>query len=203
MHPIPDLGPERPSSPRPNNGRLAVFLLLIVGGMLGLSFAAVPLYRIFCAATGYGGTPQRVTALSNSTASQTVTVHFDANVSPALAWSFKPLQQEVTLHIGENKLAFYRAKNLTNEALTGRATYNVSPPIVGLYFDKVQCFCFKEQTLKPGESMDMPVSFFIDPEILKDHDARTVHDITLSYTFFRAKDQNAATANIGADAIAK
>jgi cytochrome c oxidase assembly protein subunit 11 len=193
-------GPSEPVSPqnglsRPSprqNQRLALVLVLFVAGMVGLSFAAVPLYRVFCAATGFAGTPQRAASAPGEVLPETITIRFDANVSPGLNWSFKPVQQEMTLHIGENKLAFFRAANLSNEPLTGMATFNVSPDLMGQYFTKIQCFCFTEQTLKPGETVEMPVSFFVDPAILKDRDAKTVREMTLSYTFF--KSQNTATA---------
>jgi cytochrome c oxidase assembly protein subunit 11 len=182
-------GASRPSG---KNQRLAIVLVLVVTGMLGLSFASVPLYRMFCAATGFAGTPQRADIAPAKVAAETMIIRFDANVSPSLKWSFEPVQHEMTLHIGENKLAFFRATNLSSEPLTGTATFNVSPEIMGQYFTKIQCFCFTEQTLKPGETVEMPVSFFVDPAILKDRDAKTVREMTLSYTFF--KSQNSAEA---------
>jgi cytochrome c oxidase assembly protein subunit 11 len=155
--------------------------------MVGLSFAAVPLYRIFCAKTGWAGTPQRAAAAPETVAPDMVIVRFDANVTPGLPWRFEPVEPELTLHIGENKLAFFRATNLSKETVTGSAVFNVSPEIMGQYFTKVQCFCFTEQTLKPGEAVEMPVSFFIDPAILQDRDAKTVRDMTLSYTFYKVQ----------------
>ncbi len=179
------------------NQHLALGLVALVMVMVGLSFAAVPLYRMFCAATGFAGTPQRSSSATTARISpETVTVRFDANVSPGLAWSFEPVQRELTVHVGENKLAFFRAVNRSNEPITGSATFNVTPGLMGQYFTKVQCFCFTEQTLKPGETAEMPVSFYIDPEILKDPDARTVHEMTLSYTFFKVRKP----AQEGADA---
>lgn len=174
------------------NRNLAIGLLAFVAFMIGLSFAAVPFYRLFCAATGFAGTPQRASSASTQVAAETVTVRFDANVAPGLQWSFQPVQNELTLHIGENKLAFFRASNLSKEQLTGSAVFNVSPDLMGQYFTKVQCFCFTEQTLKPGESIEMPVSFFIDPAILNDRDAQTVRDMTLSYTFHKVQKPAAA-----------
>jgi cytochrome c oxidase assembly protein subunit 11 len=155
--------------------------------MVGLSFAAVPLYRILCAKTGWAGTPQRAAAAPETVAPDMVIVRFDANVTPGLPWRFEPVEPELTLHIGENKLAFFRATNLSKETVTGSAVFNVSPEIMGQYFTKVQCFCFTEQTLKPGEAVEMPVSFFIDPAILQDRDAKTVRDMTLSYTFYKVQ----------------
>ncbi len=180
------------------NSRLALRLFALVAVMVGLSFAAVPLYRIFCAKTGWAGTPQRAAEAPGIIAPQTVTVRFDANVARGLPWAFEPAQPELTLHIGENKLAFFRAVNRSKETVTGSAVFNVSPDIMGQYFTKIQCFCFTEQTLKPGEAVEMPVSFFIDPAILKDRDGRTVRDMTLSYTFHRipkpAQNADAAPA---------
>jgi cytochrome c oxidase assembly protein subunit 11 len=169
------------------NRRTALGLVALVAVMVGLSFAAVPLYRIFCAKTGWAGTPQRAAAAPETVASDMVIVRFDANVTPGLPWRFEPVEPELTLHIGENKLAFFRATNLSKETVTGSAVFNVSPEIMGQYFTKVQCFCFTEQTLKPGEAVEMPVSFFIDPAILQDRDAKTVRDMTLSYTFYKVQ----------------
>jgi cytochrome c oxidase assembly protein subunit 11 len=169
------------------NRRTALGLAAVVVVMVGLSFAAVPLYRIFCQQTGWAGTPQRAASASKTIAPETVTVRFDANVTSGLPWNFEPLQPEITLHVGENKLAFFRAANRSKETVTGSAVFNVSPDIMGQYFNKVQCFCFTEQTLKPGEAVEMPVSFFIDPAILKDRDAKTVQDMTLSYTFYKVQ----------------
>jgi len=173
---------------------MALGLVAVVAVMVGLSFAAVPLYRIFCQKTGWAGTPQRAASAPKTIAPEMVTVRFDANVTPGLRWSFEPVQPELTLHVGENKLAFFRAVNLSKETVTGSAVFNVSPDIMGQYFTKVQCFCFTEQTLKPGEAVEMPVSFFIDPAILKDRDAKTVRDMTLSYTFYKVRKPEQADA---------
>lgn len=169
------------------NRRVALGLSLFAALMVGLSFAAVPLYRIFCAATGYAGTPQRAAQRSTKAVGETLTVHFDANVAPGLPWSFEPVEHEITLHIGENRLAFFRAVNLSKEPITGSAVFNVSPEIMGQYFTKVQCFCFTEQTLKPGQQIELPVSFFVDPKIVMDRDAKNVRDMVLSYTFHRVR----------------
>lgn len=169
-------------------------LLLLVAGMTGLSFAAAPLYRLFCEATGYGGTTQRAASAPAEVSEKTVTVHFDANVSSGLGWDFRPEQRAMTLKIGENSLAFYRATNATGAPLTGTATFNVTPEIAGGYFNKIECFCFTEQRLEPGQSAEFPVSFFIDPAILADPDARHIGEITLSYTFFKAKTSGSAAA---------
>jgi cytochrome c oxidase assembly protein subunit 11 len=186
--------PERPRANAPGNRWLAFGLLLGVIAMVGAAYAAVPLYRMFCQATGYGGTTQRALEAPGAVGEKTVIVRFDANVSPDLAWSFEPVQREVTLKFGENKLAFFRAKNLSSRALAGTATFNVSPGLAGSYFDKIQCFCFTEQHLEPGESAELPVSFFVDPAMLKDPDAKDIHEITLSYTFFPAKNEPPASS---------
>jgi cytochrome c oxidase assembly protein subunit 11 len=166
--------------------RTALWLVLVVAGMAGLSFAAVPLYSMFCAATGYGGTTRRAFASPHDVLDKQITVRFDANTSSGLNWDFRPAQREVTVKIGENTLAFFRASNNSKTTLTGTATFNVTPEIAGSYFNKIQCFCFTEQTLQPGQTADFPVSFFVDPAILQDPDAKNLQEITLSYTFFRA-----------------
>ena len=176
------------SAPRQKSNRLlAGGLAVFVGCMIGLSFAAVPLYRMFCAATGYAGTPQRAAKGPGKIYPQTVVVRFDANVAPGLPWSFEPEQPETKLRVGENKLVFFRATNRSRETVTGSAVFNVSPGYMGAYFTKIQCFCFTAQTLGPGETAEMPVSFFLDPAMLDDGSARTVRDMTLSYTFFKVK----------------
>jgi cytochrome c oxidase assembly protein subunit 11 len=169
------------------NGRTASLLVMFTAFMVGVSFAAVPLYGIFCAVTGYGGTPGRALQSSGYATSELITVRFDANVSPNLPWKFQPVENKLDLRIGENRIAFYRVTNLSNETVTGTASYNVSPDQFGVYFMKVQCFCFQEQTLQPGETVEMPVSFFVDPTLLKDRDLENQREVTLSYTFFRVK----------------
>jgi cytochrome c oxidase assembly protein subunit 11 len=152
--------------------------------MLGLAFAAVPLYRIFCQMTGYAGTTQRATQASTTVLERTVTVRFDSTVAPNLPWTFEPVQREVSVKFGETSLAFYRATNNSSKPVVGTASFNVTPDQVGVYFNKLECFCFTEQLLEPGESVDMPVSFFVDPAMVKDKDAAHIGQITLSYTFF-------------------
>ncbi len=172
----------------PANGRVAVLCLAVVVGMIGMSYAAVPLYRIFCQVTGYGGTTQRADAPPQDTVIERVmTVRFDANTSSALAWTFEPAQKQAEVKVGEQAMAFYRATNTSSETLTGTATFNVSPPRAGAYFSKVECFCFTEQTLKPGQSVDMPVVYFVDPDIDSDPDLKALRTITLSYTFYPAE----------------
>jgi cytochrome c oxidase assembly protein subunit 11 len=171
------------------HGTTVVLLLAVVAGMVGLSFASVPLYRIFCAATGYGGTTQRATAAPRDVSNALITVRFDTDVAPDLSWEFRPLVPQVQVHPGEQTQVFFRAVNRSNEGITGRAVYNVTPTKSGIYFDKLQCFCFNEQYLAPGESKDMGVVFFVDPDLLKDPDTTDVHTITLSYSMFKAAAQ--------------
>lgn len=180
---------------RMQNGFVSIALVAIVAGMLGLSYAAVPLYRIFCQVTGYGGTTQRALAAPEKTSAQMITVRFDANVSRGMPWRFVPVQRSVKVHIGEQKLVFYRAESLSSHSVTGTATFNVTPAAVGRYFKKIQCFCFTEQTLEPHEKQDMSVSFFVDPGFLKDPETRDIHEITLSYTLFEKKGSGASKAD--------
>src|SRR3954449_9424950 len=184
---------------RPNRNKTTVLLLAgVILGMAGLSFASVPLYRLFCQATGYGGATPRASSGPAETAGALVTVRFDAAVAPDLAWEFRPLVREVRLHPGEQREVFYRTVNRSAEAVTGTATFNVTPAKSGIYFDKLQCFCFTEQRLQPGESRDMGVQFFVDPELVKDPSTRDVNTITLSYTMFRKPDAAAPQPAAGA-----
>jgi cytochrome c oxidase assembly protein subunit 11 len=155
--------------------------------MLGAAFAAVPLYRVFCQVTGFGGTTQVATAAPTSTANRAIRIRFDANVAPGLGWEFHPVQREMTVKVGETSLAFYRAKNTSSRDAWGSATYNVTPEVTGGYFAKIHCFCFEKQHLKAGEEMDMPVQFFVDPSIVEDKTLDAIQTITLSYTFFAAE----------------
>jgi cytochrome c oxidase assembly protein subunit 11 len=173
------------------NTRTALIMALIVAFMLGLAFAAVPLYRIFCEATGFNGTTQRADRAPGAVAGQ-VKVQFDANVHPGLPWRFEPKQTSVNVAPGARTQIFYHSQNLSARAITAQAVYNVSPDTVGKYFKKIQCFCFTEQTLQPGQSVDMPVVFFVDPAIEKDPDTKDVHEITLSYTFYPVETVTAA-----------
>jgi cytochrome c oxidase assembly protein subunit 11 len=176
---------------RNRNTRTIAVLALLIVAMGGLTYASVPLYQLFCQVTGYGGTTQVAAQKSETVINRVLKVQFDGTVNPALAWSFKPAQRSVRLKVGENGLAFYRARNNSDETIVGTASFNVTPDKAGLYFNKVECFCFTEQVLKSGEEVDMPVSFFIDPEIVDDPNLDDVTTITLSYTFFRAEDQSA------------
>jgi cytochrome c oxidase assembly protein subunit 11 len=177
------------ASPGPRrHGATALILAVVVAGMVGLSFASAPLYRIFCGATGLGGTTQRAEAAPDKVSPALVTVSFDAQTAPGLDWGFRPLIHAVVVHPGAETRVFFRAVNRGARPVTARAAYNVSPAKVGVYFDKLQCFCFSNQTLGPGESVDMGVVFFVDPDLLTDPDTREVRAITLSYTMFRAAD---------------
>jgi cytochrome c oxidase assembly protein subunit 11 len=172
------------------NRRTLGSLLAIVVGMGCLAYASVPLYRLFCQVTGFGGTTQRAEVAPLQTADRTITVRFDSTVAD-MPWTFEPEQRSVTLKVGETALIAYKAHNKSRIDITGTATFNVSPPKAGQYFDKIQCFCFTEQTLKAGETVDLPVTFFVDPAILQDRNLDDDNTNTLSYTFFRAKNQAA------------
>ena len=174
---------------RRSNGRLALVLFGGVCAMVGVAFASVPLYRLFCQVTGFGGTTQVASEAPEIVSERSVTIRFNADVNPELPWSFQPVERAVEIRIGEQGLAFYRASNVGPEPVTGTASFNVTPLKAGVYFNKVQCFCFEEQRLEPGQTVDMPVSFFVDPEILEDPNLDDVSTITLSYTFFRGTDE--------------
>jgi cytochrome c oxidase assembly protein subunit 11 len=163
--------------------RTALFLVLLVFGMTGLAFASAPLYRAFCDLTGFGGTPLRADEAPGAIAGQ-VGVRFDANVDRGLPWRFEPEQRTVRIAPGQQTTIFYRAQNLTARPVTGQAAFNVTPDQAGKYFNKIECFCFTEQTLKAGQSVDMPVVFFVDPKIRQDEDTKDIDEITLSYTFY-------------------
>ncbi len=177
------------SHKRDRKGLVALALAGLVAGMLGLSFAAVPLYRIFCQTTGYGGATQKAEAAPGDVLDRTITIRFDANVDRGLPWTFEPVQRTMDVRIGESSLAFFRAHNNTDETVTGTAGFNVAPEAVGRYFTKIQCFCFTKQTLAAGQSADMPVTFFVDPKIVDDDTTKNITEITLSYTFYRNDDQ--------------
>lgn len=176
-------------TPQRKNTKTALKIGAIALAMLGLTYASFPLYNLFCKVTGYGGTPQQVDENSQTQGENMLTVRFNADTDPALAWKFKPLQKQVQVKTGENKLIFYEAENVADKAITGMATYNITPERAAYYFSKVQCFCFEQQTLQPHEKVEMPVSFYIDPEIEEDPDTRNIDTVTLSYTFFVAKEE--------------
>lgn len=179
------------------NARTAWKLVLVVGGMLGMAYAAVPLYDVFCKATGFGGTPlvaqEGAQGADRPIVSRTVQVRFDTNTDPNLPWRFEPLEREVKVRLGEEKLVHYRATNVSQRPIVGTATYNVTPERTGPWFNKLQCFCFTEQLLQPGQSVDMPVVFFVDAEMAKDRRYDDIRTITLSYTFYEAKTERAKT----------
>jgi cytochrome c oxidase assembly protein subunit 11 len=174
---------------------LALGLVTVIGGMVGLSFASVPLYRMFCEATGYAGTPKIGPATSPGIVAQTVEIRFNADTNPGLPWHFKPEQTEMKIRLGDEQPAFYSAHNLSSTSVTGVSTYNVTPEKAAKYFHKTACFCFNEQTLAPGQDMQFPLSFWVDPALATDPNTRDVTTITLSYTFFRTlEDANRAGA---------
>lgn len=195
------------TTPRQQNGRnnrLAAFAVTgVVAGMVGLSFAAVPLYKLFCQVTGYGGTPKTegvAAAPGGDTASGeqvAIRVRFDGNVNGGLSWTFQPMQRELEVTPGEATLAFFTAENTGRAPVVGTATFNVTPLLAGQYFNKVQCFCFSEQLLKPGQTMRMPVLYYVDPAILDDPETKDIKEITLSYTFYRSTDEQALDAGAG------
>lgn len=182
---------------------VALAMAGIVTGMLGLSYAAVPLYQLFCQVTGYGGTTQRAEQAPDTVLNRKIEVRFDANTGRGLGWNFRPVQRTIELKIGDSALAFYRAENVSNKRITGTATFNVTPEAAGSYFSKIECFCFTEQTLEAGASVDMPVTFFVDPEIVNDPEARNIKEITLSYTFFPVKDGKEVAEAVGSNVPAK
>ncbi|NIY72002.1 cytochrome c oxidase assembly protein [Marivivens donghaensis] len=164
--------------------RTVVMLLGVVVLMGGLSWASVPFYSWFCAVTGFGGVTNTAEVGSDVVLDREVTIRFDASTDPAMPWDFKPAQREMTVKIGQNALAYYEAHNPTDRPIGGQATYNVVPYEAGNFFDKIECFCFTEQVLQPGETVMMPVSFYVDPAMVEDRDAKYVNTITLSYTFY-------------------
>lgn len=175
-----------------NNRRVAIIGVMMVVAMGAFTYASVPLYRIFCQKTGYGGTTQ-VAAKSNAydmpILGREMTVRFNTDIASDLPWQFMPEQRSVTLKVGEEKLVYFKAVNNSDQPITGRAVYNVTPDKMGMYFSKIECFCFTEQTLQPHQSVEMPVQFFIDPQIADDSHLDEVKEVTLSYTFFRSEKQ--------------
>lgn len=175
--------------------RIAIACVAAVTGMIGLSYASVPLYRLFCQVTGFGGTPHRADTAPEKSLERHVTIRFDATVNRSLAWEFAAAQGPQTLKVGEVGLAFFRAKNLSDKPLVGTATFNVTPAKAGAYFSKLECFCFTEQKLASGQEIDMPVQYFIDPSIEQDENMHDVKTITLSYTFHSAQPKLAGATN--------
>lgn len=186
---------DRPS--RDNNRRnriVAASCVAFFGSMLGMAYAAVPLYAMFCQITGYGGTTQRVEQYSDRMLDRDITIRFDANTSGALPWDFQPEAREMRIKIGETVQAQYKAQNMFSTPTAGRATFNVTPELAGAYFNKVECFCFTDTTLRPGETLDMPVVFFVDPDIVDVPELKNIKTITLSYTFFPLEDDKPLAA---------
>ena len=171
-------------------------LAVCIASMVGVSFASVPLYRMFCQATGYNGTPRIGPSVAPGADGKTIEIRFDANTSPSLPWRFTADMPSVNVPLGEDHLATYTGLNEAGRSVTGVATYNVTPDKAAPYFHKTACFCFNEQTLKPNQSMSFPLSFWVDPAILTDPDTRDVHTITLSYTFFRSIDDAAKNGGL-------
>ena len=178
------------------NDRVLVSCLGVFVGMIGLTYASVPLYRIFCQVTGFGGTPRTYAEASTTVAQGSVEVRFDANVGQGLPWDFKPEHVSMNVRLGENNLAHYVAHNDTDEPVVGTATFNVTPHKAAQYFNKIQCFCFTRQELKPGQRERMGVTFFVDPAIATDPETKDVTAITLSYTFFPAKVETKTVAAV-------
>jgi cytochrome c oxidase assembly protein subunit 11 len=170
------------------NRNVAVILFLLAAGMVGAAYAAVPLYELFCQVTGFGGTTRVATDNPKGVIARQMTTRFDSNVDGGLAWDVKAAHP-VTAEIGRVETVVYTARNLTSQTITGTAVFNVTPERAGSYFNKIECFCFTEQTLKPGESVQMPVTFFVDPDIDKEAELKTIHEITLSYTFYASKNK--------------
>jgi cytochrome c oxidase assembly protein subunit 11 len=182
-----DIQLKQESAAARKNRRVVSYCLVALAVMGALTAASPTLYRIFCQVTGYGGTTQRANAPSDRVLDRIMTVRFDANVAPKLAgWKFEPVQHTMDVKVGENSLAFFRATNTSDKPLTGTAAFNVAPDTMGLYFSKIECFCFTEQTLQPGQTVDMPVSFFIDPKMVEDRDTAGLSNLTLSYVFYPA-----------------
>lgn len=179
---------EKAGAARRRNIAVALSGAAFATGMLGVAYAAVPLYAMFCQVTGYGGTTQRAEASPSRILDREITVRFDANASPSVPWSFQPVEREVKIRLGAVRQTAYRVKNLSGERVTAQATFNVTPDAAGVYFNKIACFCFSDQTLQPGQEVEMPILFFVDPDILDAEELENLPAITLSYTFFRQDD---------------
>lgn len=182
------------TDPKRRHSILTLSLVALVAGMVGLSFASVPLYRMFCQVTGYGGVPQRAEKAPGEVLDRTVTIRFDGNVDHTLPWTFAPVQQTMDVKIGDTALAFFKASNNSSVPVSGRAIFNVSPELAGRYFTKIECFCFKQQTLAAGQTVEMPVTFYVDPKFVEDEDTKDISEITLSYTFYRSDEPNPPAA---------
>lgn len=176
-------------------GWTAALVACVVVGMVGMSYAAVPLYRAFCQATGFGGTTQVAHVAPKTEGARTLTVRFDANVGPGLPWTFEPETPEITLRTGATATVYFKVRNNAGRTTTARAEYNVSPGVVGAYFDKISCFCFSEQTIGPDETVEMPVVFFLDPALEHDKTIAAIDAVTLSYTFYPVREPSRPVAS--------
>jgi cytochrome c oxidase assembly protein subunit 11 len=183
---------DKPSKPAPRLTRDAIVAAIcgfVVVAMVGAAYAAVPFYNWFCRATGFNGTTQVATSIPNAKPlARTIAIRFDSNVAGGLPWKFEPEKTQIEVHIGEVTTVYYTVTNESARETTGQAAYNVAPLTVGSYFEKINCFCFTEQTMKSGEKREMAVVFYVDPSIVKDHDNDTLNTITLSYTFYPVRD---------------
>lgn len=173
--------------PQPRNGHIALWCLGIAAAMIGAAYASVPLYDLFCKTTGFDGTPIVRTNNSTQILDRPIAVRFDSNVAPGLDWRFEPETPEIKIKLGETTTVYYKVTNTGTKTTTGIATYNVQPDLAGSYFTKLECFCFTEQTLKPGESLESAVVFYVDPRLVEDPDIKDIGSITLSYTYFPSK----------------
>jgi cytochrome c oxidase assembly protein subunit 11 len=191
----PDERLKRDARQRVRGLAIAASCLAFAVGMVGAAYASVPLYRMFCQLTGYGGTTQRAETAPAAVHEKSINVRFDSNVAPGLDWEFQPVDRQVRVRLGEVRQVSYRVRNRSDRPVTARAEYNVTPETSGAFFNKISCFCFDDQTLQPGEARDMPVIFFVSPDAADDPDMRTLPTITLSYTFF-AVDKPAAAAPV-------
>ena len=178
-----------------SNRTIVVSSLAFVFGMVGLAYASVPLYRLFCQITGFGGTTQVAEVAPDAVLDRTIKVRFDANITPGLPWKFEPKERQVTVRIGEIGETAYRSESRATAPTTGTASFNVTPPAAGAYFNKMECFCFTEQTLAAGEGVDMPITFFVDPAIVEAKETRNLETITLSYTFYPVDEPKTVAAN--------
>ncbi len=192
--------PADASAPR-SHRRTALWCAGFAAGMLGLAYASVPLYDLFCRVTGFDGTPMVATQEATRVGERTIRVRFDANVAPGLAWRFAPEQPQIELKPGETQTILYKAASLARAETSGTATFNVYPPVAAQYFNKLQCFCFNDTPLKAGEAIEVPVVFFLDPALEKDPDMKRVETITLSYTFFPTKNPRPVTTAASAPTI--
>jgi cytochrome c oxidase assembly protein subunit 11 len=180
--------------PLKNADKFGIFAALVPIAMVGAAYGSVPLYQLFCQVTGYGGTTQIATEAASKVLDRQVKIRFDANVAPGIPWEFAPEKKEVDLKLGENGLAFYKVTNTSDRPVTAVATYNVTPHKAGPYFQKLECFCFQDRTLQPGETMELPVIFYVDPALATDKNVKEITQITLSYTFFEAGSRALADA---------